>query len=478
MTATTGTNKTLKELAIGYFRDFKVLKETRSEYWGMQGINFLDCVFYFAMLTIAAIFLSNDFNMSDKEAGYVITAFTSATTIFLFISGMITDWLGIRRSLYLALTSLLVLRGVVAYVGLYPDTPYAGWIVAVSLFLMAPFMGMLQTVFQAANKRFTTKRSRSAGFNLWYLFMNVGAAGGGFLIDIIRKGLGVANAHIFSFGVVSAVLCLVFTVLFIRREEQLRIGAEDEAEAAEAAAKEKANPTPKKNPLQIAKAVLSESVFWRFLLLVAALLGVRAVFAYMYLLMPKYWERVIGEDAAIGVLTAINPILIIVGLILFIPLCNRFNIYKMLVYGALISGISLFFLVIPSFGTFTYVTSIMCLVLLSIGEIIWSPKLSEYTAAIAPEGQEGTYLGLSMVPWFLAKTVVSLFSGHMLVRWVPTDIGDQLRAGTVSFWDSPSAMWLILASVAVGGPVIGIIFRRFFTKGARWDATDKREATH
>ena len=165
--------------------------------------------------------------------------------------------------------------------------------------------------------------------------------------------------------------------------------------------------------------MLRESVFWRFAALVTLLLGVRAVFAYMYLLMPKYWLRVIGDDARMGTLQAVNPILIIIGLIVLIPVLHRFNVYKMLVYGAMISGLSLFALVFPSHGNQTYLYSLLCLTILSIGELIWSPRLNEYTAAIAPAGQEGTYLGLSLVPWFVAKTGVSALSGYMLDRFCP-----------------------------------------------------------
>jgi len=129
-----------------------------------------------------------------------------------------------------------------------------------------------------------------------------------------------------------------------------------------------------------------------------------------------------------------------------IPVLHRYSVYKMLVYGAIISAISLWILSIPSIGNTTYIISIIALTVLTIGEVIWSPRLNEYTAAIAPEGQEGTYLGLSMVPYFLAKTVVGLASGHMLSRWVPVDIGDKLRAGTVAFWDSPSGLWIILGT--------------------------------
>jgi hypothetical protein len=103
------------------------------------------------------------------------------------------------------------------------------------------------------------------------------------------------------------------------------------------------------------------------------------------------------------------------------------------------------------------------LVLLSVGEVIWSPKLNEYIASIAPPGQEGTYLGMSMIPWFAAKLIVGAISGHLLTRWVPEGIGLQLEAGTVAFRDSPEAMWTILFAWAISGPLIALLFRPWFT---------------
>lgn len=446
---------------IRYFQDFKVLRRTGAEYWGIQLINFLDATSFFAILTIAVVLLSDDFGFSDENAGYTVTLYGATATICLFLSGTVTDWLGIRRSFYLAMAGQGITRAAVVIAALNPDLPYRDVIVVMAFFLMAPFVAMVQTVFQAANKRFTTKTSRGAGFNLWYLFMNIGAASAGFLIDIVRKVLELPNAHIFTFAVGAAVGCMIITALLVRREEQ--VFDPDEAPAAPAEP-----PKQKKNPLQIAGAVLSERVFWRFLCLASLLVGVRAVFLYMHLLWPKYWLRVIGPDALIGTLTTVNPILVIIGLILLIPVLHRFNVYKMLVYGAMVSAMSLFVLAVPSYGQTTYVVSIVALTVLTIGEVIWSPRLQEYTAAIAPAGQEGTYLGLSMVPYFLAKTTVSLLSGHMLTRWVPEGIGEQLRAGTVDFWDSPSALWIILGVFALAGPLVGVVFRGWFTRGAQW----------
>ncbi|MBM3852240.1 MAG: MFS transporter [Verrucomicrobia bacterium] len=464
------------EMMVGYFKDFGVLKETRAEYWGIQIINFLDCTAYFALLTIASVFLSEDLGLDDKSAGYTITIFTSATSLMLLFSGMTTDWLGIRRSLNLTLLGHLGLRGAMVWIGLTPSLPHRGLLAGVVFLLMAPFMAALQTIFQAGTNRFTTRRSRSAGFNLWYLFMNIGAAAAGFAIDIVRKVLAVPNVHIFTLGVITAVLCLVVGRLMIHTEEQL-VSADDPPDAQQAEKK-----VEHRNPFKIWREIIAEPTLWRLLVLVALIVGVRAVYAYLYLLMPKYWLRTIGPEAAIGTLNAINPIGIVIGLVLFIPLANKFRVFRMLVYGAMISSIALFPLAVPwtayglDIGQTHYVMALLCMVLVTIGEVVWSPKLYEYTAAIAPKGQEGTYLGLSLVPWFLAKTGVSAMSGHLLETWSPEKVTvngaavplqQAMLEHQLGYWQRPEAMWLILGGYALAGCIVAAFLEKWLTQGAK-----------
>jgi len=275
-------------------------------------------------------------------------------------------------------------------------------------------------------------------------------------------------------GVITAALCLIVAELMIKNDDQLR-AADEPPEAA----KKK----EKKSPWQIFVSVVSEPAFYRLIVLIALILGVRAVYTYLYLLMPKYWERTIGPTAAIGVLNMINPIGIVIGIILFIPLANKFKVYSLLVYGAMVSSFSLFPLALPwewygtSIGQAHYEMAILCMIIVTIGEVLWSPKLYEYTAAIAPIGQEGTYLGLSMIPWFLAKTLVSFFSGHMLVRWSPATVSvggatmplqQALVAHKLAYWDTPSAMWLYLGVYAMVGCILALLLRKWLTKGARF----------
>ncbi|MEI6176231.1 MAG: MFS transporter [Verrucomicrobiota bacterium] len=465
--------KTADNIVVRYFKEFGVLKETRMEYWGLQIVNFLDSMFYFAMITVASMFLSKDLGFNDKDAGYTITLFTSATTLMLLFSGAATDWLGIRKSITICMSAMLMLRIGIVFVGLNAWLPNRGIIATVLLVMTAPFQAGIQTSFQAATARFTTRRSRSAGFNLWYLFSNLGGVAAGLSVDTLRVWLKIpnANTHVFTMGVVTTTLCLVATTALIRREEQL-VSPDDPPEEA----KSEKN-VERKSPLTAMKEMFAHSALWRLIALITLILGVRAVFLYFYLIMPKYWERTIGTDANIGLLTAINPIGVVAGLILLIPIISRFPVFKMLIYGGMITSIALLPMAVPwniypwSIETNHYTMAILAMILVTIGEVIWSPRLNEYTAAIAPKGQEGAYMGFSMIPWFAAKTGVSLLSGHLLARWSPETVKiagqdvplkQAMVAGQLDYWHRPEAMWLFLGLYAVAGCLVAWMLRNWF----------------
>src|SRR5215471_16766130 len=132
---TTAPPKSAAEMILGYFRDFGVLKETRLEYWGIQAVNVLDCTFYFALITISTVFLSQDLGLNDKQAGFSVMLFTTGTSLMLFVSGTCTDWLGIRKSLFVSMVGMLLLRLGVVVVGLVPSLPHRGILASVLLAL-------------------------------------------------------------------------------------------------------------------------------------------------------------------------------------------------------------------------------------------------------------------------------------------------------------------------------------------------------
>jgi MFS family permease len=97
-----------------------------------------------------------------------------------------------------------------------------------------------------------------------------------------------------------------------------------------------------------------------------------------------------------------------------------------------------------------YVMIFLFIVLLSVGEAFYSPRLYEYTAAVAPKGQEASYMAMSTLPFFLAKLGVAPVSGVLLAHFCP-DIG--LRHS--------GSLWMIIGLSTMIAPVGLFVFQRF-----------------
>jgi hypothetical protein len=80
---------------------------------------------------------------------------------------------------------------------------------------------------------------------------------------------------------------------------------------------------------------------------------------------------------------------------------------------------------------------------------LWNPRLYEYTAAIAPKGQEASYMSLSFLPYFIAKFFVGIFSGTLLAHYCP-ETGPR----------HSETMWLIIALMTLTTPVGLLLFGR------------------
>lgn len=461
----------------GYLAGFKVLKECPPRYWGVQTINTLDCTAYFAMFACLKLFLTKDTGYDTVDGGYLYTLFGAAAGISLMtFCGPLTDWLGVRVSLLVGVLGKVVSGGIIPAIVFFgrQQSPGGRWLLIGCLIVLGASNGVLQTVYQLANRRFSTKKSESAAFSMWYLFMNVGGFFGGMSVDWIHDGAKLPYTYVFVFAAAANLLALLVLPFVVRTEEPADPTTVEE-EKAEAAA------GAKRNPLQIMLSVVRQAAFWKLIVLVSLFVPVRAVFLYMSAIMPEYWTAVIGDNAPVGFFSAINPFLIVVGILVLTPFIGRMNIFKGLTGGAIVSASSLFILVLPwhifsaNMATAYTRMTVLSMAVLSVGEILWSPKLQHITAAVAPKNQVATYAGVSTASWFIAKTFAGGISGHMINRWCPKGIGPKIAGGTVAFVDSPEMLWLILGVAAVIGPIVAILIRGWLFGGKSFE-TQEEEA--
>ncbi len=470
-----------------FLQKFLVLRTAPRELWIIFGAYIMENLAYkVGAASVLSLWLSSDLGFSDVKAGGMIATWSAIMTLITVFVGSLTDAIGIRRTFLLGFVVCLISRTVMALsinhwvaipLGLYPQ--------AIGLALMVPVMA-------AACKQYTNAAQRSVAFALYYALMNLGYAIGDVIFDRLRgiHGLGehgkwtlpILNMELSTYRVL-ILLSVVFTVPgLILIWTSLREGVEM-TENGIVIADKKSGVNQKtfvsvRNTLQktgrIFAGLWREKAFYRFLLFMSLVVGVRMIFYQLAFTFPKYGIRELGDGAPFAHLSGmLNSVMIVV----LVPICGvltqKISAYRMVTVGSLVSALSVFFIALPPvwfkpladgwLGNLIahqwlgvsgavnplYVSIFFFIVLLSLGEALWSPRLYEYAAAIAPKGQEASYMALSLLPYFLGKFFVGGLSGWLLGNFCPAT-GPR----------HSEFMWFLVGCMALITPVGTFLFRK------------------
>lgn len=444
--------------------DLRELLQCPRELWLIYLATFFEYMGIFSFLPTLTLWLSKDFGMSDQQAGGWASLFSIFITAFVVITGLFVERVGVRRMLLLGFGFAAVAR-----LGMALSTTTS---IAIGTMLAFSFAyGSLSPSLQVGISHAATKRARAFAFSLWYVSFNMAGALSGPMIDYIRKGfvdsasansakpvliaktmtlplLGTravsAYAMIMGIGFIFAVFAFLTTAL-MRADFRTRAKAvQAKLDAASGDAMEVEEEAPKKpNPLVALKEVATTAAFWRFMALIGLLCLVKMMFQHMHFTWPKYVLREQGETFPVGTLWSVNSALILVLAPLGTALTRNRGVFETLFLGTLISALSPFVLCFGSGMAF----QVIAIVILTIGEAIWSPRSYEYSVSIAPKGKEALYVSLSYLPFFFAKFLVGPTSGFLLKTFCP-ETGPR---NSMVLWASigvmtiigPIGMWLL-----------------------------------
>lgn len=438
-----------------YFSEFKLLKKVQKDFWLTNSVQFFDGMAYFSMMNVITLYLTSNIGLSDALSGTVVGWFSLAITICVLLVGTLCDKLGIKKSFLLGLGILLLSRLSLGILPEYLNKEYLFYPTVGLLLLMAIGTAFMSPVTTTAIRSFTTQETRSIGFNIYYLIMNIGAILSGFAVtDGLRTFFGgdKGNLAILVFGALMSFFSMISISL---------INENNSSEIVEK--------SDKKTMLQMFLEVWQESAFRKLLIFLVLTIGVRLIFTHQFLIMPKYYLRVLGENFQFGMLNSINPIIIVVGLMLIIPILKKFQTYNLLITGMFISAFSLIFLVIPPQFFYilpgidnlssAYLFMILAQILVfAFGELIFSPRFTEYVAMVAPKDKVNSYMSLSALPTFISKPVNGMISGYLISKYCYVGIGEKL--GTLDYVSSPEFMWLIYFVLAIISPISLLLLKK------------------
>jgi len=458
---------------------------------------------YGSMIITIPLFLSSDVGMSDMEAGTYFSVWSMAITIVVMLVGPIADTFGIKRTLMLGTLLLLLSRM------LMPLTTNIYILSVVAFLPLAIGIAMKGPVLTVAIKRFTTKESAALGFGLFYVLMNVGFALGAWLFDFIRGALGettmhkvldftVLNKHVlFTMSTYRVIFCvalvcsLINTVLIYLMREGVEMDDETQAvvitpppplgEGNKVIALLKLMEKAGIEAVELMGKVFKEKSFWIFLGMLSTLICVKMVFYHFNITFPKYGIRVLGEGMKIGsIFGVLNPVMIIFLTPLIAILTRKMKSYPVLLFGTFLSSAAIFIAVIPDhffepmmtnwvgeiiFDKWlgvpedmrqpTFISLVFMVVVFTVGEAIWSPRLMQFTAEIAPKGREGSYIALAALPYFGAKFAAGPFSGWLLETFVPE--------GAKSYPEH-YMVWVWIGGTAMITPILLVVLRKVFLR--------------
>jgi len=130
------------------------------------------------------LYLSKDVGLGDSGATAYYTVFSLVMTVTVMVVGAVCDTIGIKKSLLIGAFMLLTARFFM---------PLTDDLVLTSILGFLPFaLGVAITgpVLKVGIKMFTTVKTATLGFGLFYTLMNVGFAIGGWMFDYIRTSFG------------------------------------------------------------------------------------------------------------------------------------------------------------------------------------------------------------------------------------------------------------------------------------------------
>jgi len=224
--------------------------------------------------------------------------------------------------------------------------------------------------------------------------------------------------------------------------------------------------------------------FWIYMAMLGILVFVRLTFYVFHVMFPTYAIRVFGDDFPVSsIFGSLNPAMIIFLVPLISALTVNVRSYTMLIVGTAVSAASVFLCFMPDsvalaigdtwLGTWIFdywleapvgnqdpflVSLVVFIIVFTVGEALWSPRLMQFSAEIAPRGKEGAYISLAVLPYFVGKIGATVMADMLTAQYFSQDM--------VQFPDHRLS-WAWIGGMALISPIGMVIWRKTFNQSEK-----------
>ncbi len=485
--------------------------------YAIEGLSYFGMLTYLAIYFSDYVF--QGVAHPDIWSHDMVMVLTAGIAISMVVFGFVPDRYGVRKALVVSFVLMLIGRVIFSaaptIMGLQPNGLWSllHIISLVGILFILLGYGIYQPAAYTAVRQFTTPKTASMSYAMLYAVMNLGSSlvMGAFLLrDKEYLNLGITGTFwVFTALTLVSLLTTIFILSKKTVETAIQSAKEETAEQNKSVKKSESDSTNneiiKKDitlkdvpatawvilvgfivaiyfrasgltqmilmiivlliPVVISLLPVNKRqkiLTWivnhplansKFFFFIFALIPVQTLFTYNWLILPQYISRAyegwIGNQFEIA--SNFNPVLIFILVPVITAMTAKRNVYNMMVWGTLVMGSSAFILALGP----TFTNLLLYLILMSVGEAMWSARFLQYATEIAPEGKAGLYQGVAQLPWFLTKFLVPLlYSGHMMELYCP-EVGTK----------DTQLMWLIFGFIAITTPILLWVAKGWMMKG-------------
>jgi dipeptide/tripeptide permease len=407
-----------QEIRTGFERSF----------WIANFTELFERLAYYGLQAVLAIYLHERLGLSEAETGSIQGIFGFVVWFLPILGGAIADRFGFRRTLAAAYGILVAGYFLFASIGGEWLAPVRAalpmyWLVIVILIVPALGPGLVKPVVAGTTARASAENVRSLGFSMYYTIVNVGGMLGPLLASFVRTSLGPEAVFIMSGSFSLAMLLLT---LFTFKEPTRPPGTEVTSIA---------------QTLRNMIVVLGNFRFVAFLVIFS---GFYVVFWQVYIALPLYVRGYVDPNSPIDALIAIEGFGVITTTVLVAYLTRKWRALPTMATGIAITSASWLILLIGNGSWFIAVT----LFVLALGEALQASRFYEYCSRLAPQGQEGVFMGYAFLPIAIGFLIAGQIGGR-LVRY----FGDVLH--------TPAQMWIVICGIGLATSLALLLYDRW-----------------
>ncbi len=444
--------KTFQEIT----QPFKDLLHTPKALFGLNLSYVIEGITYFGVVGLLAIYFNEYIKLDDIRAGNMVGILTAGITLSMLFLGATVDWIGLRKSLLIALSFMLVGRVLLTFA---PNFGVPGLWNSAHIIAMLGILGIIlgygiyQPACYTGVKKLTNEKTAAMGYAMLYALMNLGGFLPGLISPPVRKAYTILGVFWLYVALTVAGILIVYFIITKKAYE----------EAVEEANKDKLSDDKEDDAL--GNMTLKEKIKFyiknfplkdkRFLYFIFILIPVQTLFAHNWLTLPLYTSRAFEGFVQdnFEFFVNLNPILIFILTPVVAALTSQKNTYNMMITGTFVMASPTFILALgPSINTL-----MAYLIIMTIGEAMWQPRFLQWVAEIAPKNMTGIYMGIGQFPWFLTKIITSLYSGWFLMKYCP--------ANTPPSQMNTEFMWFVYGCIAIISPLGLLLAKKWMLKG-------------